>query len=60
MHIFVKGNTHPLNENYFCHKTRESVTFKSKMENDYSSFFMFFMGMTPITFSLMSEICELT
>ena len=30
---------------------------------DYSSFFMlslFFIGMTPITFSLMSEICVLT
>ena len=32
MHIIVKGNTHPLNENYYCHKTRESVTLKSKME----------------------------
>lgn len=32
MHIIVKGNTHPLNENYYCPKTRESVTLKSKME----------------------------
>ena len=32
MHIIVKGNTHPLNGNYYSHKTRESVTLKSKIE----------------------------
>jgi len=62
MYIIVKSNTHPLIGNYYFKKTRESVTLKRKMKKkqDYSSFFMFFMGMTPITFSLMSEICELT
>jgi len=30
MHIIVKGNTHPLNGNYYCQKSRGSVTLKGK------------------------------
>ena len=32
MHIIVKGNTHPLNGNYYCQKSRGSVTLKGKMK----------------------------